>query len=231
VGGSLSVGVIIPTLNEERLIGRAIASCANGAGSVEIIVADGGSEDRTLEVASAAGAATVRSERGRARQMNAGAARARAEVLLFLHADTSVPRGFVAAIARALADPAVVGGGFSMEVDEPGGLMRTVSCLSTWRSRMLRLPYGDQAIFVRRSAFERLGGYADIPLLEDAELCGRLKALGRLCILPERVVTSGRRWRAEGALKVIVRNWLLGLAYACGVPPLVLARLYGPHVR
>jgi rSAM/selenodomain-associated transferase 2 len=231
-GTELSIGVVIPTLNEERLIEQTVASCGHGVGGCyEVIVADGGSSDKTLETAAAAGARTVSAARGRARQMNAGAAIAKSDVLVFLHADTTLPSDFVRAIRRALLDPGMVGGAFSMEVDGPGPLMRAISQLSTFRSRCLRLPYGDQAIFVRRNAFSHLGGYADIPLLEDAELCRRLKNLGRLCILPERVTTSARRWKAEGPIRVILRNWGIGLAYACGVSPAALARLYGPPVR
>jgi rSAM/selenodomain-associated transferase 2 len=228
---NLSIAVVIPALNEERCIGATISRCMNDSGTLEVIVADGGSTDRTLEVAEAAGAATVVSESGRARQMNSGAAMTRGDVLLFLHADTWPPKGFVESIRYALSDPAVVGGAFSMEVDDQDRLMRAVSALSTLRSRLLRLPYGDQGIFVRRSSFERIGGYADIPILEDAELCGRLKGLGRLEILRSHVRTSARRWKAEGPLKVIVRNWAIGLAYACGVSPRTLVRYYGPPVR
>jgi uncharacterized protein len=231
VAGAWTVGVIIPTLNEERLIAQTIASCGNGIGAREVIVADGGSEDDTLRIAAAAGAATVRAPRGRARQMNAGAKAATSDVLLFLHADTTLPAGFALAVTRSLEDPRVVCGAFSMEIDNPDPLLRLVSGLSTFRSRLLALPYGDQAIFVRRRVFEQVGGFADLPLLEDAELCGRLKTAGRLRILSERVTTSGRRWRTEGAGKVILRNWAIGLAYAFGVSPRALARLYGPPVR
>jgi len=231
VAGALSVGVIIPTLNEEKLIAQTIASCRNGNGRCEVIVADGGSEDRTVEIARAAGAQTVIAPRGRARQMNAGAAAAGSDVVLFLHADTTLPCDFASVVARALDPPQFVGGAFSMEVDDPAPLMQAVSSLSTLRSRILSMPYGDQAIFVRRQVFERLGGYSDLPLLEDAELCGRLKRLGRLRIVGERVKTSARRWTSEGPIKVILRNWGIGLAYACGVSPQVLARIYGPPIR
>jgi rSAM/selenodomain-associated transferase 2 len=173
----------------------------------------------------------VHAPAGRAGQMNAGSAGSVADVLLFLHADTLPPPGFAGSIATALADPRVVGGAFALRVGEPGALMRAVALLSTARSQLLRLPYGDQGIFVRREAFERLGGYREMPLLEDADLFSRLRRLGRVRILREAVTTSGRRWKAEGALKVILRNWAIGVAYACGVPAGLLARLYGPHIR
>lgn len=228
---ALSVSVIIPALNEEKLIAETVERCRDGTEALEIVVADGGSSDRTAERALAAGARVVLSPAGRARQMNAGAKESKGEALLFLHADSVPPAGFVTILRRALADPTVVGGAFSMKVDDPSRLMRLVSKLSTLRSRVLGMPYGDQGIFARRDAFEELGGYSEIPLLEDADLCCRLKRSGRLRILPEAVLTSSRRWRKEGAGKVILRNWGIGLAYACGVSPTFLARLYGPPVR
>lgn len=221
--------VVIPVLNEVEMVGSCLEA-VRGAGTVpiEIIVVDGGSSDGTAERA-AAEAAVLRCERGRARQLNAGARAARGETLLFLHADTLLPPGAFAAIAGALRDPRVVGGAFALDFRERFRGARLLAFGANLRARLFRLPLGDQALFVRREAFEALGGFPDLPLLEDAEFVRRLRGRGRVRLLRERVRTSARRWRRGGAL-VTLRNWTLLALHAAGVSPATLKQWY-PDTR
>jgi rSAM/selenodomain-associated transferase 2 len=195
-----------------------------------VLVADGGSRDGTARVvAEQPGVRLVPSARGRARQMNAGARAAAGDVLLFLHADTRLPDGAAGAIAAALADPGVVGGRFDVRFDSRRRLLALVAWLMNARSRATSVCTGDQAIFARRADFEAVGGYPDIPLMEDIELSRRLKARGRLAALRARVTTSARKWEREGPLRTIGLMWALRLLHFCGVAPERLHRwYYGP---
>jgi rSAM/selenodomain-associated transferase 2 len=158
--------------------------------------------------------------------MNAGAAAARGDVLLFLHADTRLPDGFADAVARALADPHVVGGHFAVALDAPGWRYRLTERLISGRSRLTGVATGDQAIFVRRAVFQALGGFAPLPLMEDIDLMRRLKHRGRVAALRERVVSSARRWERNGFWRTVLLMWTLRLAYYAGVSPTALARFY-----
>jgi rSAM/selenodomain-associated transferase 2 len=192
-------------------------------------VVDGGSRVGTVAVARrAAGVRVLESAPGRARQMNAGARAATGDALLFLHADTRLPDGAAAAIAAALAPGGVVGGRFDVRLDSPRPLLRVVGAMMNGRSRATGICTGDQAIFVRRDVFESLGGYAEIPLMEDIELSRRLKRRGRLAALRLRVSTSARKWEREGVLRTIALMWTLRLLYWAGVAP---ARLVGWYYR
>jgi rSAM/selenodomain-associated transferase 2 len=164
--------------------------------------------------------------RGRARQMNAGARVAHGEVLLFLHADTVLPAGFESAIARALAAPDVVAGRFDVRLDNPRWPFRMIAGLMNVRSRLSGISTGDQALFVRREVFEAIGGFPDIPLMEDVELTRRLKRRGRQAALRETVTTSARKWEREGVARTIGLMWALRFLYACGVSPARLHRWY-----
>ena len=194
-------------------------------------MADGGSADDTEAVVRRApGARLVTSPCGRALQMNAGAAAATGDVLLFLHADTHLPAGFEGAIARALGDLRVVGGRFDVVLDNPRWPFRLVAALMNLRSRLSGIFTGDQAIFVRRAAFEALGGYAAIPLMEDIELTRRLRRLGRVACLRQRVRTSARKWEKDGVARTILLMWTLRLLYFCGARPERLHRWYYPEL-
>jgi rSAM/selenodomain-associated transferase 2/rSAM/selenodomain-associated transferase 1 len=218
------VSVIIPALDEQESIGRAIRSAmAADDGEVEIIVVDGGSVDATAEVARSCGANVLHSERGRSAQMNAGAAAARGTVLLFLHADSHLPPDFVRHVRRTLAAPGTVAGAFALEIEPSSPGMRICASTTNLRSRALGLPYGDQAIFLTRAAFDRVGGYRDVPIMEDLDLVRRLGRLGRVRIANRTVGTSGRRWRLHGTLRTSLLNQLLVLAHFLGVAP---QRLY-----
>jgi rSAM/selenodomain-associated transferase 2 len=158
--------------------------------------------------------------------MNAGATAAAGDALVFVHADTLVPPTFASDIAAALADPAVVGGRFDVRLDDGAPLLRLIGWLISARSRLRRTGTGDQAIFVRREVFERLGGYRDIALCEDLDLARRLKRAGRIACLRSRVTTSARRWRERGVLATAMRMWFVRAAFLLGVSPARLAHLY-----
>jgi rSAM/selenodomain-associated transferase 2 len=222
---SIEISIVIPTLDEATSLAQTlIAARERGAG--ELIVADGESRDATRDVAARLADAVVLAPRGRAAQMNAGAAAARGDVLLFLHADTRLPDGFADAVARALADPHVVGGHFAVALNAPGWRYRLTERLISGRSRLTGVATGDQAIFVRRSVFEALGGFAPLPLMEDIDLMRRLKRSGRVAALDERVVTSARRWERDGFWRTVLLMWSLRLAYYAGISPTALARFY-----
>lgn len=220
-----ALAIVIPALDEAAQIAAAVAS-ARDAGVAEIVVVDGGSADETVAVSRAAGATVLAAPRGRARQMNAGAAATRAPVLLFLHADTRLPPGFAAAVQRALADPRVVGGRFDLRLEPGSALLALTAALINLRSRLSRLATGDQAIFVRRTVFDAIGGFPDQPLMEDLALCRALNRCGPVACLRERVTTSSRRWVRDGPLRTILLMWRLRYLYWRGVSPAELKRRY-----
>ncbi len=226
------ISVIIPALDEEASIATAIRSCRE-AGPCEVIVVDGGSGDRTVEIARGRADAVIPAPRGRAAQMNAGASIASGEILLFLHADTLLPRGSVTAVLAALQDPAAIGGAFRVRLAASLGAnryIRTALGITGWmigaRGAVSRSYSGDQAIFVRTQAFRTFGGYPEIPLMEDIELSRRMRRTGRTILLPLRVESSGRRWEAWGPLRTILFMWRLRVGYLLGRTPSRCAEAY-----
>ena len=226
------ISMIIPALDEEATIARAIRSCRE-AGPCEVIVVDGGSRDRTLEIARGEADAVIVAPRERAAQMNAGAAAARGEVLLFLHADTRLPGGSVPAVLGALQDPAVVGGAFRVRLAASPGAGRYVRAALGITGRMIGVRgsmsgsySGDQAIFVRAEAFRAVGGYPEIPLMEDVELSRWMRRAGKTVLLPLRVETSGRRWEAWGPLRTVLFMWRIRIGYILGWTPPRCAESY-----
>src|SRR3989441_324585 len=224
-----ALSVVVPTLDEAEALPATLAA-ARQPGVHEVIVVDGGSRDDTRAVACSLADRVLEAPRGRARQMNAGAAAARGDVLLFLHADTRLPAGYAQAVAGALADPAVVGGRFDVRLDAAGLAYRAIGRLISLRSRLTHVATGDQAIFVRRAVFERLGGYPLVPLMEDVALSRAMKRAGRVACLNETVTTSARRWQRHGVARTVLVMWALRAAYYAGVPPARLARIY-PDAR
>jgi len=221
------ISIVVPALDEAENLAARLPDLAVREPGAEVLVVDGGSRDGSRAVAARSpGVVWLESLRGRARQMNAGARAARGDVVLFLHADTRLPDGAGAAIVQALADPAIVGGRFDVRFDSARPVMAIVAWFMNRRSRLTGIATGDQAIFVRRTVFEALGGYADIPLMEDVELCARLKRRGRLACLPLRVTTSARKWEREGPLRTIALMWALRFLYVAGVAPERLHRWY-----
>ena len=222
----MKLSVVVPMLNEEHAIAAALRAIAAGAPAAERIAVDGGSIDRSVAAAKPLCDAVIDAPRGRAAQMNAGAARASGDVLAFVHADTIVPASFARDIEAALADPAVVGGRFDVRLDDPHPLCMLIGALISIRSRVSRTATGDQAIFVRKSVFDALGGYPDIPICEDLDFARRLKRAGRVACLRARVTTSARRWRRGGILRTVLRMWTIRLLYLIGVAPARLASMY-----
>ena len=221
----MAVSVIVPTLNEERVLAATLAR-ARQPGVREIIVADGGSTDATRAVAAALADVVLSAPRGRAAQMNAGADRAGGEILLFLHADTLLPDGFAPAVITACARPGVIGGRFDVDLQPASALIWLTSALMNWRWRLTGIATGDQGIFIRRDVFTRLGGYARIPLMEDIDLSRRMKRAGQVACLRQRVISSSRRWQAHGVVRTILLMWSLRALHYFGVPPDRLQRVY-----
>jgi rSAM/selenodomain-associated transferase 2 len=227
VAVTAAVSVIIPALDEARNLEWLLPDLAERWPGTDIVVVDGGSRDGTLGVvARQASVRCLMARPGRARQMNAGAHASRGAVLLFLHADTRLPDGALHAVERALADPTVVGGRFDVRFDSPRVIMRLVAWFMNVRSRLTGIATGDQAVFVRRPVFQALGGFAEIPLMEDVEFSRRLKRAGRVAHLRLRVTTSARKWEREGPIRTIALMWLLRFLYASGVRPARLHRYY-----
>lgn len=220
----LSLAVVIPAFNEERNIEAAVAS-AWLAGAEEVVVADGGSTDGTRNRA-AGGARVVAAPRGRASQMNAGAAATKSDVVLFLHADTLLPANAATLVREVLADPLVGAGAFRMRIDAPGLYWRFITTLSHCRAWWWGLTMGDQAIFARREHFDRLRGYRNLPLLEDLDFADRSRRAARFRVLKDEVKSSARRWAKKGRLKTSVVNWSILVLYKLGARPESLARLY-----
>ncbi len=229
VGPRARVSIVIPALDEERAIGAALAAAL--AQADDVVVSDGGSRDRTVEIAREMGARVVSGPPGRGRQLNRGAAaageagREPEDILLFLHADTSLPGGGVELVRRAIAAGAV-GGAFEIRFDGRGWVYRLGERVASVRSRWSLLALGDQAQFVRRERFEDLGGFRDWPLLEDLDFMLRLRESGRIAILPQPVVTSARRFAARGPLRTVLGNWWIWTQFVRGVAPEQLAARY-----
>jgi rSAM/selenodomain-associated transferase 2 len=223
----MRLAIVIPALNEAANLAWLLPDLARGCPGADIVVVDGGSRDDTAAVvARRPGPRLLESARGRAVQMNHGAREAGGDTLLFLHADTRLPDGAARAIEQTLAEPGVVGGRFDVRFDNERPLFRTIAWFMNTRSRASGICTGDQAIFVRRADFEAVGGYPEIPLMEDIELSRRLKRRGRLRALRLRVTTSARKWEREGPLRTIGLMWALRFLHFCGVAPAQLHRWY-----
>lgn len=222
----MTISVIVPVLNEADGIEATLLSAGDPA-VVEVLVVDGGSTDDTVSRAARVADRVLVSPRGRALQMNVGARHARGDVLLFLHGDTLLPRDFGHDVLGAVA-AGTLGGRFDVRLRGRSRLLPVVAALMNARSRWTRISTGDQAMFVRRDVFARLGGFAEIPLMEDVELSVRLRRAGRVAALRRRVVSSGRRWDDNGAVRTVLLMWGLRIAYACGVSPERLATRYRP---
>lgn len=229
--GEPLISLVVPVLNEARGLPALLDHLLQLDGRFEVVIADGGSIDGTLQLASAHPSAPrlVHCPPGRAQQMNAGARAAEGEVLLFLHADTRLPPDAYQSLRRALTDSAVIGGNFELRFD---GADRFSRLLGAWYAvqRRAGVYYGDSAIWVRRSTFERLGGYRPLPIMEDYELSRRLERSGGTSCLPGPAVTSARRWQQLGLARTIASWVLIRWLFIAGVSPVRLARFY-PHVR
>jgi rSAM/selenodomain-associated transferase 2 len=225
----MKISVIIPVLHEGDKINDLLASIESASSdmSYEIIVVDGNSDGDTIKKIADGNVIALTASQGRAAQMNAGAARACGDVLLFLHADTLLPPKAFSKIAAALSDKHFIGGAFDLEIQNHRRIFRAIGRAASWKHRLTHVPYGDQAIFMLRSYFEKIGGYAAIPLMEDVELMRRVKQLcGRIIILPQAVTTSSRKWETDGIFYTIIRNWTVQAFYLFGVPAERLVKYY-----
>lgn len=220
---SPSVAVLIPTLDEEENLRRYLPALV--AGADEVVVSDGGSRDRSREVARSLGARVVAGPAGRGGQLNRAAAAATADVLLFLHADTALPPEGLEAVRRAAAAGARAGA-FLVRFGARGWVYRLGEAVVNLRTRLAKTPLGDQAQFATRETFEALDGFREWPILEDLDFVRRLRRSGPVTILPHRVTTSARRFEAGGPLRTVLRNWLIWSLFLLGVSPHRLAGLY-----
>jgi rSAM/selenodomain-associated transferase 2 len=218
--------VVIPTLNEEKHLQTTIHPLMT-IPDLEVIVIDGGSLDETVNIAKNAGARVVTSKPGRAIQQNIGAEKSSGDILLFLHADTLLPPGFDHIIRDCLTGPEKpIAGAFRLSIDLPGPGILFITWMTNLRSRFLHLPYGDQALFMRKSTFEQVGGFPEIEIMEDFALAGKLKKTGQIRIMKEKVITSGRRWHKLGILKTTMINQGMIIGYLFGRSPASLANWY-----
>lgn len=224
-----AVSIILPVLNEAAGINAFIGNLRSQAapGKVEIIVVDGDPAGGTLAAIRDKDVLTTVSQRGRALQMNCGASLASGDILLFLHADTMLPPNALPGIQAVLNTGQCTAGAFDLGIASTRRIFRITERYVALRTLLTRVPFGDQAIFLRRDYFFSLGGYKDIPLMEDVELMKRIRRRGdRICIIPDKVMTSPRRWEKEGVLFCTFRNWALQAAFSLGVPPERLANWY-----
>jgi rSAM/selenodomain-associated transferase 2 len=224
----MTLSIIVPVLNEAETIVAALSALAplrrRGA---EVIVVDGGSRDATAEFATPLADSVIHAPRGRASQMNAGAERAKGDVLLFLHADTRLPRDADRLVAEGLRESNAAWGRFDVSIEGRHPLLPVVAASMNLRSRLTGICTGDQAIFVRRDALRKAGGFPEIPLMEDIAFSRALKRVSPPLCLHARVITSGRRWEKHGVLRTVLLMWRLRLSYFLGAQPETLARRYG----
>jgi rSAM/selenodomain-associated transferase 2 len=233
----LSLGIVMPVLNEAAILDRALRRLKEIAGGQPVVIVDGGSTDGSAEIARRYFSDVLAAPANRGAQMNLGARAVVADAVLFLHADSALPADFAARVAGALADPRIAGGCFRLRFDADTPLLRFYAWCTRFPGRFLH--FGDQAFFFRREAFEKLGGYRELPFLEDADILRRLlvpgflglgRRAGRFVVLPVEVTTSARRFLRTGVLRQQLLNILMVTLFELGVPARWLARLY-PHIR
>ena len=219
----------MPVFHEEEWI-NALIEYLNNLDlhkDIEIIVVDGAREKNTLKAIHNNQVIKIPSEKGRAKQMNVGASAAKGEILIFLHADTELPFQALKKINSFIGQREYVGGAFDLGIKSDKFIFKMIGTLSSLRSRFNRIPFGDQAIFIRREYFNQIGGYKEIPLMEDVELMRRIKkSRKKIWIFYDRVMTSPRRWEKEGVIYCTLRNWVIQALYLLGVSPHKLANFY-----
>nr|MBF0222777.1 TIGR04283 family arsenosugar biosynthesis glycosyltransferase [Desulfobulbaceae bacterium] len=218
-----NISVIIPCRNEEANIAKAIQSAAPEA--FEIIVVDSGN-DSSARIASQLGCNVLTAPPGRASQMNAGATAASGEILLFLHSDTVLPTGYSVQINKILRHPNCACGAFQLHINQSGLAIRLIELCTNIRAKLFSMPYGDQAIFIHKSLFDSVGGYRDVPFLEDVLLIKTMQRRGTITLAKQKVTTSGRRWQRDGVLKTTLTNRLIMLGFLLGASPERLQHCY-----
>lgn len=222
------ISIIIPVLNEAQMIKSTIQRLQeNSRLKIEIIVVDGGSQDDTAVIVQQLGVKMINVPGGgRGIQMNAGAKIAQGEILLFLHGDSQLPAKFADLIVQTLKSPGIIAGAFELRIDSNNSSLRWVEIFVKLRSHLWSLPYGDQAIFMTKQVFEDLGGFLNLPIMEDFELVQRLKRQGKIAIAPAAVITSARRWQKLGVWQTTLINQFIILGYYLGISPLKLRDFY-----
>ena len=224
-----SVAIIVPVYNEEQQLKRNVQAFINLKAD-ELIFVDGGSTDESVLFLQQSGVTCVASKPGRAIQMNLGSYIAKSDILVFIHVDTAISKSNIEAIRELFCQSDVVGGRFDVRLSGPHPAFRMIETMINLRSRLSKISTGDQVQFVSRSVFESMHGFADMPLLEDVEFSKRLKKVGRIACLSERVVTSSRRWELHGIIRTVWLMWKIRLLYWLGVSPEKLAKIYR-HAR
>ncbi len=219
------ISIIIPVLNEAHTIEKLLVRLLD-IQQVEVIVVDGGSRDATMTIAQSLGVKVISTTASRASQMNAGAAVATGDILLFLHADTTLPSGFELLVRQGLQDAKTVAGAFELSIDAQLPGLRLIEKMVNMRSRFFSMPYGDQAIFLKATIFKEIGGFPNLPIMEDFEIMRCLKVRGEISILSASVLTSGRRWQKLGIVKTTLINQVIIVAYLLGISPDIIVRWY-----
>ncbi|MFH0961020.1 MAG: TIGR04283 family arsenosugar biosynthesis glycosyltransferase [Pseudomonadota bacterium] len=223
---SKSITVIIPTLNEESNLAETLTT-VTGFDNVEIIVVDAGSSDKTVDIAREHDATVLSGPTGKSAQMNLGALLANGEIIVFLHADTRLPTGWINNVNCELEQNGVVAGAFKLSIDGESLGLRLIETMANFRSWWLGMPYGDQAIFIKAEVFRSLGGFLNLPIMEDFEFMRRVRKKGSINIVPDAVLTSARRWEKRGIWATTAINQVIIVGYLLGISPKLLARLYG----
>ena len=218
------ISIIIPVYNEEKAIEKTLSSFSDIV-DAEVIVVDGSSTDGTVSCIHGYPVTVIKEEKSRALQMNAGARKAKGDVLLFLHADCILEEGAISAIRESVLS-GFVGGCLKHVIDSPGLTYRMIEASGDIRARLSRIFYGDQAIFVKKDVFSRLGGYDDVSLFDDVLFSKKLRRAGKTCVLDKKVYASSRRWKKQGLVKATAVNWLVSLGFMVGVSPQVLKKVY-----
>ena len=225
---SRKISIIIPILNEAKILEKTLSQLQPELGDHELILVDGGSTDNSIRIAAKYGE-VLTSTRGRAKQLNAGAAAATGDILLFLHADIWLESGALVAVETALSSD-YVGGGFRQKIDGRNILYRIIEIAGNIRGKYLKVFYGDSGIFLARTVFEKIGGFPDVPILEEMEFSKDLRKFGKTTLIMPHVHLSARRWEARGIIRTTLNNWLITLLYFLKVSPARLAKLYS-HIR
>ncbi len=223
------ISIIIPVIDEVAMINQTLQRLRNlkTSGSYEIIIVDGNPLENTLRAATETGIKKIKGPLGRGAQMNAGARAASGRILLFLHVDTCLPDNAVDCIISVCGSDRIVGGAFDLGIDSPKPAYRVIEKIASIRSRLTRIPYGDQAIFIKKKVFAAIGGFGEIPIMEDIDLMRRTKQAGhKIRFIPEPVKTSPRRWEKEGIIYCTIRNIILSTLFYLGVSPNFLKKFY-----
>ncbi len=230
LSNNTAISVVIPVHKEQEGINPFLSRLAEifSLDRHQIIVVDGGPKHETLVALNVPGIVTIASDKGRGKQMNIGASKAGGDILLFVHADTFLPDNAPELILTAMKDKNLVGGAFSLGIETERTSLKLIARAANLRSNLTRVPYGDQAIFLRKHFFEKMGGFREIPIMEDLELMTRIrKSGGKISILSEKTMTSPRRWIKEGIIKCTLRNWLIRILYHLGFSLERISRMYG----